>query len=96
MRAGLLRLPPLIPAVPDRDLLRRFADARDEGAFAELVRRHGPMVLAVCRRVVSDSHLADDAFQATFVVLEPVGVALVERATRRELEAGEVARNRHQ
>ncbi len=69
MRAALLRLPTLIPTAADRDLLRRFADARDEGAFAELVRRHGPLVLAVCRRVVSDSHLADDAFQATFVVL---------------------------
>src|SRR5262245_57761298 len=55
--------------VTDRDLLRRFANARDEAAFAEIVRRYGPLVLGVCRRVVPDYHLAEDAFQAVFVVL---------------------------
>src|SRR5262245_62982313 len=53
----------------DSDLLRRFANARDEDAFAEIDRRHGPLVLGVCRRAVPDYHLAEDAFQAVFVVL---------------------------
>jgi RNA polymerase sigma factor (sigma-70 family) len=54
----------------DGELVRRFADTHDEAAFAELVRRHGPMVLATCRRVLHpDVHTADDAFQATFLVL---------------------------
>jgi RNA polymerase sigma factor (sigma-70 family) len=53
----------------DAQLLKRFASDHDQGAFAELVKRHGSMVLAVCRRVLHDSHEADDAFQATFMVL---------------------------
>jgi RNA polymerase sigma factor (sigma-70 family) len=53
----------------DADLVRRFATTRDEAAFAELVRRYGSLVLGVCRRLVPDYHLADDAFQAVFVVL---------------------------
>lgn len=53
----------------DADLVRRFADTRCNDAFAELVRRYGPMVYGVCRRAVGDHHLTEDAFQAVFVVL---------------------------
>src|ERR671933_518791 len=53
----------------DRELLAGFVERRDEDAFAALVRRHGPMVLAVCRRLLRDPHDAEDAFQATFLVL---------------------------
>lgn len=59
-------------ALSDRQLLARFT-GRDgpvqEAAFAALVARHGPMVLNVCRQIVGDGHLAEDAFQAVFLVL---------------------------
>ncbi len=55
--------------IDDCELLRRFAEARDGDAFALLLRRHGPMVLGLARRVVGDWQLAEDIFQATFLML---------------------------
>jgi RNA polymerase sigma factor (sigma-70 family) len=60
----------------DGDLLGRFARYGDEAAFEALVRRHGPTVLGACRRVLRDAHAADDAFQATFLVLAKKAGAL--------------------
>lgn len=57
------------PAPSDADLVERFLTARDQPAFAELVRRHSGIVLGVCRRALVDANDIDDAFQATFLVL---------------------------
>ena len=68
-------------AMTDRELLECFLAQREEAAFEALVRRHGPMVLGVCRRVLRNAHDADDAFQATFLVLVRKAFSLRGRET---------------
>ena len=62
----------VVGALPDRQLVERFLESEGndrEDAFAALVQRHGPMVLSVCRRMLSGSADQEDAFQAVFFVL---------------------------
>src|SRR5438552_3686493 len=68
-------------ALPDRDLVERFAQGRDERAFEALVHRHGPMVFRVCRRVLGRAHEAEDAFQATFLILARKAGSLRDQAS---------------
>src|SRR5438105_12952493 len=66
---ALQALIPLGGDCSDGELLERYAATRSGAAFAELVRRHGPMVYGTCRRIANNGPDADDAFQATFFVL---------------------------
>ncbi len=58
-----------VAGLGEGQLLERFIALRDEAAFEAIIARHGPMVLGVCRRVLRDPNDADDAFQATFLIL---------------------------
>jgi DNA-directed RNA polymerase specialized sigma24 family protein len=58
-----------VAGLGDSQLLERFVAEQDSAAFEVLVTRHGPMVLSICRSVLRDPNDAEDAFQATFLVL---------------------------
>lgn len=69
---GVIQLAARAAGLGQRDdgaLLADFLDRRDSAAFEAIVRRHGPLVLAACRQVLRDEAAAEDAFQATFVIL---------------------------
>jgi RNA polymerase sigma factor (sigma-70 family) len=68
-RAGRLAAPHALDEVSDADLLARYLSARDDPAFAAIVRRHGPLVWGVCRGLLASEADAEDAFQATFLAL---------------------------
>src|SRR5881409_456558 len=63
-------------ALSDKELLGRFFGDKEDTAFSTLVERHGPLVFGVCRRVLNDANDAEDAFQATFLVLVRKGATL--------------------
>src|SRR5262249_44497513 len=68
------------PQATDAELLAVFVEWRVEAAFETLLRRHGPTVLAVCRRIAGAGADAEDAFQATFLVLARKAAAVRPRS----------------
>ena len=101
----------IVSGLSDGELLERFVKQRDEVAeiaFAELIRRHGPMVLRVCKASIRNEHDAHDAFQATFLILvqksgslwarESLGPWLHAVASRiaAGIRSAEVRRKRHE
>ncbi|MGE3803995.1 MAG: RNA polymerase sigma factor [Gemmataceae bacterium] len=90
----------------DGQLLDRYVSGRDESALATLMQRHGPLVWSVCQRLLPDSHDAEDAFQATFIVLTRKAASLERRpslaawlyevAQRTALQARSLAARRRQ
>jgi HlyD family secretion protein len=92
----------------DGELLQRFRVKRDELAFATLVQRHGPMVLGIAQRILGQSDLLDDVFQATFLVLAKRGrqmetwpsvagwLVQVARRTALQARAKSARRTRHE
>jgi RNA polymerase sigma factor (sigma-70 family) len=78
----------LVPArdatnLTDHELLDRFITRREEAAFEALLQRHGPLVFGVCRRVLHSAQDAEDAFQATFLVLVRKAASIAKRASLR-------------
>lgn len=67
----------------DHKLLERFVNDRDEDAFSSILERHGPLVWSVCRSILSARHDAEDAFQATFLVLARKAAAIRRRQSLR-------------
>src|SRR5438309_470748 len=76
-----LRRAALGVGLSDGELLDHFVGCREEAAFELLLQRHGPMVLGVCRRLLGNRHDAEDAFQATFLVLVRKAAAIRSRET---------------